>query len=336
MRLGEIGEFGLIERLGKMVADSNMLLNSGSNLILGIGDDAAVVNVEYNKQLVTTDTLVENVHFSHDYMSWRDLGWKSMVVNLSDIAAMGGKPTSAVVTLGLDTETRVEDVEELYNGILSASSDYDCAIVGGDIVKSPVTFVTIAMMGSSRNDTTIMQRDTAKPGDLVGVTGFLGCSAAGLQILQSKQNIHDIPNWEHFVRAHLNPLPRLDLVDHLIGLGINTSMDVSDGLAGDLSKLCKASQVGAVINRLDIPMDEFMTSSFGEEECFEFALNGGEDYELIFTGSSVQVLNVLKLLGESAAIIGKIVEDSPGNVSVIDQTGTKSRYVSRNGWDHFS
>ena len=336
MRLTEIGEFGLIELLGKMVADSNMLLTSGDNLVLGIGDDAAVVNVEYNKQLVTTDTLVENVHFAHDYTSWRDLGWKSMVVNLSDIAAMGGKPTSAVVTLGLHVETRVEDVEELYKGILSASSDYDCVIIGGDIVKSPVTFVTIAMIGSSRNGTTVMERNNAKPGDLVGVTGFLGCSAAGLEILQSKQDIHNLPNWEHFSRAHLNPLPRLDVVEHLIGLGINTCMDVSDGLVDDLSKLCKSSQVGAVINILDLPMDEFMTSSFDEQQCVEFALNGGEDYELIFTGPSVQVLNVVKLLGDSAAVIGQIVEDSPGSVYVVDQTGTKSRYVSRNGWDHFS
>ena len=336
MRVGEIGEFGLIDILGKMVADSNVSLKSGRDLILGIGDDAAVVNVEYNSQLITTDTLVENIHFVHSYTPWRDLGWKSMVVNLSDIAAMGGKPTSAVVTLGLHPETSVENVEELYKGILSASSDYDCVIIGGDIVKSPVTFITIAMTGSLKNETITMQRNNAKPGDLVGITGSLGCSAAGLQILRSKQDICNIPNWDHFSRAHLNPLPRLDAVDHLIGLGINTAMDISDGLVDDLSKLCKASQVGAIINRLDIPIDKFLTSTFDAEECFEFALNGGEDYELIFTGSSVQVLNVVKLLGDSAAVIGQIVEDSPGNISVVDGTGTKSGYVSRKGWDHFS
>ena len=130
MRIGEIGEFGLIEILSKMVADSNMSLKSEHGLILGIGDDAAVVNVENSKLLITTDTLVENVHFIHDYMPWRNLGWKSMAVNLSDIAAMGGKPSFAVVTLGLHLETHVENIEELYRGILSASSSYDCIIIG--------------------------------------------------------------------------------------------------------------------------------------------------------------------------------------------------------------
>jgi thiamine-monophosphate kinase len=334
MRIGEIGEFGLIEILSKMVADSNMSLKSEHGLILGIGDDAAVVNVENSKLLITTDTLVENVHFIHDYMPWRNLGWKSMAVNLSDIAAMGGKPSFAVVTLGLHLETHVENIEELYRGILSASSSYDCIIIGGDIVKSPTTFVTIAMTGFAENG--IMQRNNAKPGDLVAVTGFLGCSAAGLQILKSDRDIHSIINIEHFTKSHLTPLPRLDIVDCLLDFGINTAMDISDGLIDDLSKLCKASGVGAVINRCDIPIDEFILESFSESECFEFALNGGEDYELIFTGPSKKVLDLVHLLGDSVEVIGYITEDSPGNVSIIEKTGMKTNYVHGKGWDHFT
>ena len=165
----DVGEFGLIRSIQELVCEGQQ--DSGDDdflLLLGIGDDAAAWRTPEATELATTDTLVDGVHFRHDLTSWEDLGWKSMAVNLSDIAAMGGRPLYALVTLGLTLDTAVEDVRELYRGMLSACRAYGCRIAGGDIVRSPVDFVTVAMTGAARDPT--LTRRTAKPGDSIAVS----------------------------------------------------------------------------------------------------------------------------------------------------------------------
>ena len=172
----DVGEFGLIRSLHEMVCKWEQ--TSGGEefpLLLGIGDDAAAWHTTEATELATTDTLVSGVHFRHDLTSWEDLGWKALAVNLSDIAAMGGQPLYALVTLGLQPETGVEDVKALYRGMLSACREYRCRIVGGDMVQSPVTFITVAMTGVAREHT--LTRRQAEVGDCIAVTGPLGCAA---------------------------------------------------------------------------------------------------------------------------------------------------------------
>ena len=179
VKVRDIGEFGLIQSLQEMVRQWKQPSRETTfPLLLDMGDDAAAWHTVEATELATTDTLVDGVHFRHDLISWEDLGWKAMAVNLSDIAAMGGSPLYALVTLGLKPETEVEDIHALYRGMLSACQEYQCQIVGGDMVQSPVTFITIAMTGVVRGH--VLTRQEAKPGDMIAVTGPLGCAAGGL------------------------------------------------------------------------------------------------------------------------------------------------------------
>ncbi len=327
----DVGEFGLIESIRELVCQQDSQPGDDDfPLLLGIGDDAAAWRTPEAIELATTDTLVDGVHFRHDLTSWEDLGWKSMAVNLSDVAAMGGWPLYALVTLGLTPQTRVQDVRDLYRGMLSACRAYGCRIAGGDVVRSPVDFVTVAMTGSARGRT--LTRSAAKPGDRVAVTGPLGSAAGGLQALLRGT----LPANEHGrrLRAALNrPVPRLDACDTLIGCGVEAAMDVSDGLVDDLAKLCEASGVGAVVQAGRVPTEACLRDTF-PEGWLHLALNGGEDYQLLFTGSDAVVGAAVATL-EQAAEVGRIVADHPGRVRVVDDGGAEIA-LHRSGWDHFA
>ena len=327
----DVGEFGLIRSIQELVCEGQQ--DSGDDdflLLLGIGDDAAAWRTPEATELATTDTLVDGVHFRHDLTSWEDLGWKSMAVNLSDIAAMGGRPLYALVTLGLTLDTAVEDVRELYRGMLSACRAYGCRIAGGDIVRSPVDFVTVAMTGAARDPT--LTRRTAKPGDSIAITGPLGCAAGGLQaLLQGRlpQNESGL----HLLAAFNRPVPRLDACDTLISCGVKTAMDVSDGLVDDLAKMCEASGVGAVVEAGRVPADAYLRDTY-PDSWLRLALNGGEDYELLFTGAGADVEAAVTTLTQ-AAVVGRIVADHPGRVRVVDEGGADIA-LDRSGWDHFA
>ena len=327
VKVSETGEFALIRVLQEMVCAQGL----PSPMTLGIGDDAAAWRNADSTELTTTDTMVEGVHFLHDALSWSDLGWKSLVVNLSDIAAMGGLPLHALVTLGLKPETEVDDVKAMYEGLLFACREYGCTIAGGDIVRSPVTFVTITVVGTATGH--LLTRSAGRPGDVVAVTGALGSSTGGLKAHLEGISL-DADLKERLSKAHNRPVPRIREGQTLVREGVQTAMDISDGLVDDLSKLAASSGVGAVVCAPRVPVDDHLKRAF-PGDYLQMALNGGEDYELLFAGSREVVDRALAGLDSSASIVGRLVAKHPGQVRVLDDHGADIE-ISKRGWDHFS
>ena len=285
MRLADIGETGTIDLIARTIAARagaapQVRGDDGFRLVRGIGDDAAVWQSGPGTRVLTTDTMVEGVHFRTDLASWREIGWKALAVNLSDVAAMGCEPKVSVVSLGLDPDLDVETVTELYEGMLDACDVYGGEIVGGDIVNSPAIFVTVAMVGdASAVDAPVLDRSAAAVGDVIAVTGTLGDSAGGLQLLMAG----DRDVGEHaLARRHLLPSPRIEEGLALRRAGVRAAMDVSDGLIADVGKMCAASGVGAVIDAGRVPAGEELRRAF-PDDWTDLALSGGEDYELVFT-----------------------------------------------------
>ena len=345
MQVRDLGEFGLIERLNAIVTrarrrpdnDSGNVAAHGFRLLVDTGDDTAAWAVADATELCTTDTVVEGIHFTRDTTPWPDLGWKSLASNISDIAAMGGRPLYALVTLGLPPETEVADIEELYRGMLEIGERYGVAIVGGDMVRSPVVFITVALtgallgsMGSSTGAP--MLRSTAQPGDRVAVTGWLGSSGGGLKLMLEEVAVSQVA--ADFLReAHRRPQPAVAEGQLLSQAGVLTAMDVSDGLADDLSKLCLASGVAARVYADRVPVHPRLREAF-PDDCLTLALNGGEDYLLLFTAPEPVMDEVMPSLPEGAAVIGEIAEGSAGQVTLVAADG-KEEAVGRAGWDHF-
>ena len=334
MQVRDLGEFGLIDRLNTMVVRGRSGPDNGAGLGFGLvvdtGDDTAAWNCGPATELCTTDTVVEGVHFTRETTPWCDLGWKSLASNISDIAAMGGLPLYALVTLGLPPETEVAHIEEMYRGMLEIGAEYGVAIIGGDMVRSPVVFVTVALTGVQSGRP--MLRSTARAGDQVAVTGYLGTSAGGLRLmLDGLQAPADAADFLR--RGHRRPSPAVSEGRLLVEAGVKTAMDVSDGLFDDLSKLCRASGVAARILASQVPIHDMLRSAF-PRECLELALGGGEDYLLLFTADREVMSRVIPALPEGAAVIGDIVAGEPGRVTLVDADGAELAAGS-GGWDHF-
>jgi len=283
MKVSELGEFGLIDLLAKMIADSEGKKPTPRQPVIGIGDDAAAWHSDASIQLATIDTMIQGVHFSLDTITWKELGWKSLAINLSDIAAMGGVPQYALVALALPEDTEVEDVAGLYEGMIELARQSQVAIIGGNVSRSPVVSVTITVLGNSLNNET-MKRST-KEGQL------------------------------------------------LLKLGITTAIDTSDGLLADLRHICEASEVGARVNIDRLPVHPAVSSNFGERS-HELALSGGEDYELLFTGSAEIIDRVRAEMEYPVTAIGEITSDEPGKISIIDADGNPVE-ITKTGWEHF-
>ncbi|MCS7207878.1 MAG: thiamine-phosphate kinase [Dehalococcoidia bacterium] len=333
MRVSDLGEFPLIERLARLVQREAHPLplpdHLSSPLLVGIGDDAAAWRADSVVQVFTTDTLVDGVHFRFAQASPWDVGWKGMAVNLSDVAAMGAVPQYALVTLGLPLDVPVTWVDDLYRGMLAASSHYGAQIVGGDIVRSPVLFLTVAMTGVT--DLPLLLRSAARPGDAIAVTGPLGGSAGGLRLLEQPSALPaEVRAALH--EAHYLPKPRVAEGRLLAQEGIRCAMDISDGLLGDLGKLCTASGVSALIFLPRVPIHPALRQAF-PQEAESLALSGGEDYELLFTGPPALVERLLPRLPPGAGIIGTIVEGPPGKVRVVRASGEEVPWAS-GGWNH--
>ncbi len=335
MKVSELGEFGLINVLNEVVQASTEGMDNpsplGFELTTGIGDDTAVWHSSGTHGLYTTDTVVEGVHFTRETTPWYDLGWKLMTANVSDIASMGGQCLYALVTLGLPTDTDVDDLRALYEGMAGLGNKYGVKIAGGDIVRSPVVFATVALTGAVEKPP--MLRSKATPGDQVAVTGCVGSSAGGLQLLLSGLPSNSEAA-EILVSAHRRPEPCIQDGRTLLLHGVATAMDVSDGLADDLSKLCTASGVSATIEARDVPIHPALQEVF-PERCREMALGGGEDYQLIFAADERLMAEVIPLLSPSAAVIGRITTGDPGRVRVVDSRGGSQRELTPQGWDHF-
>lgn len=335
MKVSELGEFGLINVLNEVVQASTEGTDSpsplGFELNVGIGDDTAVWHSLGIHGLYTTDTVVEGVHFTRETTPWYDLGWKLMTANVSDIASMGGQCLYALVTLGLPPDTDVDDLRALYKGMAGLGNKYGVKIAGGDIVRSPVVFATVALTGAAEKPP--MLRSKALPGDQVAVTGYVGSSAGGLELLLSGLPFTS-ESADILVSAHRRPEPCIRDGLTLLLHGVTTAMDVSDGLGDDLSKLCTASGVSATIEAGNVPIHPALQEIF-PDRCLDMALGGGEDYQLIFTADEALMAEVIPLLSPSAAVIGRITAGQPGQVSVVDSGSGAQRELNSQGWDHF-
>ena len=338
MLVRDIGEFPLIDRLARAIVGENAALiqrldDDGFRTLLTIGDDAAAWDGPPGVRVLTTDTMVEGVHFSFDYTGWRDLGWKSLASNLSDVAAMGCRPTYSIVTLGLRDDLPVEGLLDMYRGIMDVARLHGGAIVGGDIVKSPVFFVTVALEGAAPSpETGLLRRDAAKPGDLIAVTGHLGCSGGGLRMMMTGTDIPDATASKHLRDAHNRPVPRVKAGLLMAERGVLSAMDVSDGLIIDLAKMCSAGNVGARLNAGSIPADDVLKAAF-PDDWLSLALGGGEDYELLFTATADVIEGLRPALDVPITVIGEVV-GGDGSVEVLDDDGNPVA-VQRGGWDHF-
>jgi len=303
---------------------------SPADLVIGIGDDAAAWRVGETVLLATTDTLVEGTHFLPEFAPWGDVGWKALAVNVSDIAAMGGEPLFALVTLALPPETRVAVADDLYAGLSECAHEYGVTIAGGDIVRAPQVSLTIALMGRAQmrdGEPLLMRRDGARAGDVIAVTGTLGVSAAGLWRLRKGAARED-----PLVRAHLRPLPRVAEAQEAARQGIACAIDVSDGLLQDLGHICEMSRLGAEIREESLPLSDDLRAAY-PEDAVALACNGGEDYELIVTGDEHTIERVGEAISATLTVIGRMTEAAEHRPRLLDEAG-KEVTVALHGWDH--
>ena len=336
MRISDLGEFGLIELVQRWTRDPGHPVEGSlaavCRAVVDNGDDAAAVTFATAgvTELYTTDTMVDGIHFTAETTPWRDLGWKAIASNVSDVAAMGGTPAFALVTLGLPADTPVNGIKELYSGMNEICREFGARVIGGDMVRSPVGFVTVALTGIAAGKP--MVRTAARPGHLVGVTGPVGGSAGGLRAMLEKFGTEG-PARDRLTITHRRPRPHVAEGQTLVANGIEAAMDVSDGLADDLAKLCAASGVAAHLSADKVPADPALKSVF-PEDWLDLALYGGEDYVLLFTAPPEVMRAVINRLPDSAAIIGEITDGEAGAVTVLDADGNP-RLRGGAGWDHF-
>lgn len=339
MEISELGEFGLIDRL----TENNTPINDST--VRSVGDDAAVLYFGENEVLTTTDLLLEGVHFDIRYVPLKHLGYKAAVVNFSDIYAMGGTPRQILVSLGVSSRFTVENIEELYSGIRLACEIYGVDLVGGDTSASMTgLIISVTCIGEVERGKSI-KRSGAKPTDLICVSGDLGAAYMGLQLLERENHVAasagkdfqpDFSGKEYILERQLKPEARKDIIEALKNEGITpTSMiDVSDGLSSELLHLCKASKVGCRIYEDKIPID-FQTALMAEElnmNLVTAAMNGGEDYELLFTVPLIDKEKLDHLKGVS--LIGYVTEEKLG-ASLVSRDGNELP-IQAQGWNSLS
>lgn len=296
----DIGEQGLLKRVQAFCP------------IAIVGDDAAVLPTDPGKSIViTSDVLVDGVHFSNCTTPPESAGWRAIAANLSDLAAMGASPLGITVGLGLPKTTPVEWVEQLYQGMSDCLNRFGGAIVGGDLCRSPVITLAITAIGQVDPDY-VIARSTAQPGDAIFVTGFHGSSRAGLEMLL---NGDDAPERASLIRAHQYPIPRFDLPP--ISTRVS-GMDSSDGLADAVLQICRMSGVGAKLDRALIPIDPALRPWVSTEQAIDWALYGGEDFELVLCLPFDQAQQWVTLV-KGSAIVGEITADL--TVQLIDSSG---------------
>ncbi len=334
--IASLGEFGLIDHLSQNIAISQPTTQKG------IGDDAAVINNGEQRTLVTTDLLLEGIHFDLTYVPLKHLGYKAAIVNFSDIYAMNGRPQQITVSLGISKRFSVEDIELLYKGIQLACDIYGVDIVGGDTTSS-LTGLTISItcIGVADNDK-IVYRNGAKETDLICVSGDLGAAYMGLQLLEREKSVMtgtnevqpDFSGKEYLLERQLKPEARKDIVQILAEKNIlPTSMiDVSDGISSELLHICKKSHVGCVIYEERIPID-FQTAMMAETfnmNVTTVAMNGGEDYELLFTVPLSMHDEISKI--EGVHVIGHITKEEFG-AQLVTRDNSEIE-IQAQGWNH--
>jgi len=335
--LKDLGEFGLIEKLTKNIKTQH------KSTIKGVGDDAAVLNHGNKDIVVTTDLLVEGVHFDLVYTPIKHLGYKAVVVNLSDVYAMNATPKQVTVSIALSGKFSLEAVELLYEGINKACEHYNVDLVGGDTASSVTGLaISITAIGEVEKGKSVYRKG-AKPGDYICVSGDLGAAYAGLQILKREKEVYmvnpnsqpDMTSYDYVLERQLKPEARKDIFEELNKAGIipTAMIDVSDGLSSELMHICKLSGCGAKIEEGKIPVDT-QTVNVAEELNLDstiFAMNGGEDYELLFTIDNADLDKLVEIPGIS--VIGEIVDVKDG-LKLLGRSGGSST-IEAQGWNAY-
>ena len=336
-KLADLGEFGVIDQI------TTGFVNSNKSTVLGIGDDAAVVDFKNKQALISTDMMVEGVHFNLAYMPLKHLGYKAVVSNLSDIYSMNGICTQITVSIAVSNRFNLESLEELYLGIRAACKTYKIDLVGGDTTTSTKgLIISITAIGESK-PVDIVKRSGAQTNDLIVVSGDLGSAYMGLQVLEREnevfkvnpQNQPDLSDYTYLLKRQLKPEARKDVVDFFADKKITpTSMiDISDGLSSELLHICKQSKVGCDVYEDKIPLSEEMKSACEEFKLHSttIALSGGEDYELLFTVNQKDYDKIKE--SNDLTVIGYVVDSEKG-INLV----TKSEYkvpITSQGWKSF-
>jgi thiamine-monophosphate kinase len=356
-----LGEFALIGRLAGALAEVGA---ASAPDLLGIGDDAAIwLPTPGARSVITTDSLIEGIHFRRDWTTWRDLGHKALAVNLSDIAAMGARPRLAVISLGLTGHEPVAGLLDLYRGLGALAARHGLVVAGGDVVASPDRLsLHVTVIGESWPQAAgrLLTRDAARPGDLLATSGPLGLSAAGLALLLEKgesgttlatvlaRSDTSAPNEtpslfsflpSPFTLAHHRPEPRIDYGRALVDAGVRAAMDLSDGLWGDLAKICERSGVAARIDAAALPVPVDLKAQF-PDRWLHFATRGGEDYELLFAADALALARLRDLCAERhlppPAIIGEVLPFTAGAPAIsLRHPDGAEEIVASGAYDHF-
>lgn len=336
--IADLGEFGLIERLAQLVPVKR------NDTIKGIGDDAAIYQQTLPLGLVSTDIMIEGVHFDLSFHPLQHLGYKAIAVNVSDIAAMNAVPRQVVVSLGVPARITVEALEALYEGIAAACEDYSVDLVGGDTTGSPSGLIISVTVLGQAHEHNLTRRDGASPGEVICVTGDLGAPFLGLKLLQREKETFKLdpsyqpdfqPEHQYLLGRYLKPKARTDIVFELSGLSVvpTAMIDISDGLSSELLHICKASGVGAAIYEVQIPVmneTKLVAQEFGLTATTA-ALNSGDEYELLFTVTQ-QDFEKIRHLPDVFAI--GITREASEKAIIISAQGTPTPIIAM-GWRHF-
>ncbi len=334
--VADIGEFGLIDRIQKIVPKADH-----KDLVIGIGDDAAVIRIDDRRAMVITcDIQVENQHFRLNHISPYQLGRRAMAVNLSDIAAMGGQPNFALISMGFPKSFPLADFDELFRGMRDQLGEFSAYIIGGNLSNTEKELIIdITLLGEISLDQ-LVTRIGAKPGDRIFVTGNLGGSGGGFYVLE-KYGTYYPKQFKSLVKKHLQPIPRIDVGKKIAQSGFATTMiDLSDGIASDLNHICSMSGMGAEIDQKKIPLPEGIheAAAISGKSALHIALHSGEDYELLFTIKPETPDAIIHAIAQETGIaiteIGKILTRESG-YHLIDLNGRRIP-IQPSGWDHFT
>lgn len=313
MKLKDVGEFGLIDRLAKIIKAES------PDVIVGIGDDTACVKVGDRNWLLTVDTQVENTHFIASKINPVDLGWKLSSTNVSDIVACGGKPRFALVSASLPKDLEVEFIEGVYEGIKQAQDYYGFITIGGNITSSTQIMLDMTLVGESN---VFIPRHGAKPGQFVYLTGYTGLSKAGLEVLLMYDKVPE--KYSYLVEKHLRPVARVDKLDTIVRYACG-SIDISDGLVADLYHISEKSRVKIIIDKSNIPVDNILNQYCQEKnkDVYDYVLYGGEDYQIAFVSPNLISQEDIHLIG--------YVEEGEG---VYLKDGELLTKLPKKGYDH--
>jgi thiamine-monophosphate kinase len=335
--IASLGEFGLIEHLTKNIEIQN------ASTVLGVGDDAAVIDHLGKQTVITTDLLLEDIHFDLSYTPMKHLGYKSIVVNVSDVYAMNATPTQVTVSIALSNRISLEAIDEFYEGVYAACEKYGVDLIGGDTTSSLKGFIISVTAIGEVNENKIVKRNGAKVGDLICVSGYLGSAFLGLTLLEREKRIFlenpgvqpDLENEKFVVGKLLKPEARKDIIEFLEQENIlpTAMMDVSDGLSSELLHICRQSAVGCIVYEDKLPIhDDARNAAYKFKlDPTACALSGGEDYELLFTIPQTEYDKLV--LNEQISVIGYVTELEEG--SHIITKGNNKYSITAQGWNAF-